>query len=83
MIQNLVGWINHDARAFLADPNNRSLNFYGFAEPGENSLPLPIEQYLRKAVDAFKGKDRRSANDYNIAALARFYRGMPMDAVLP
>ncbi|MGA3327059.1 MAG: hypothetical protein ABSF45_21550 [Terriglobia bacterium] len=55
MIQNLVGWTNHDARNFLADPHNRGLNSYGFAEPGENSLPLPIDEYLRKPVDAFKG----------------------------
>jgi hypothetical protein len=78
-----VGWASHDAKNFLADPHNRGLDLYGFAEPGENSLPLPIEEYLQKPVDAFKGKDRRSANNYNLAALARFYRGMPMDAVLP
>ena len=81
MIQNLVGWAGHDARRFLADPNHRGLNFYGFAEPGENSLPLPINEYLRKPIDSFKGPDRRSTNNYNIAALARFYRGMPMDSV--
>jgi len=83
MIQNLVGWANHDARNFLADPRNRGLDLYGFAEPGENSLPLSINEYLQNPVDAFKGKDRRSANNYNIAALARFFRGMPMDAVSP
>ena len=82
MIQNLVGWINHDAKDFLADPNNRGLNLYGFAEPGENSLPLAIDEYLKKPVDAFKGKDSRAANNYNIAALARFYRGMSMDTVV-
>ena len=82
MIQNEVGWANDDAKSFLADPHNRGLNLYGFAEPGENSLPLPISEYLRKPVDAFKGKDHRSTNNYNIAALARFYRGIPMDAVI-
>jgi hypothetical protein len=44
-------------------------------------MPLPIDEYLKKPVDAFKGKDHRSANNYNIAALARFYRRMPMDTV--
>jgi hypothetical protein len=82
MIQNVVGWSNHDAKNFLADPHNRGLNLYGFAEPGENSLPLSISEYLHKPVDAFKGKDQLSTNNYNIAALARFYRGMAMDAVL-
>ena len=83
MLQNLVGWADHDAKHFLSDPQHRALDLYGFAEPGENSLPLPINEYLRKPVDSFKGNEHRSTNNYNIAALARFYRGMPMDAVLP
>jgi hypothetical protein len=83
MLQNLVGWAAHDAAKFLADPNNRDLDFYGFAEPRDNSLPLPIAEYLGKPIGAFTGRNRISANDRNIAALARFYRGLPMDAVLP
>jgi hypothetical protein len=83
MIQNLVGWAKHDAKNFLADSRNRGLDLYGFAEPEENSLPLPIYEYLQKPVDAFKGKDQRSVNNCNIAALARFYRRMPIDEVLP
>jgi hypothetical protein len=83
MLQNLVGWAAHDAGKFLADPNHRSLDFYGFAEPGDNSLPLPISEYLGKPAAAFMGENRVSANDRNIAALARFYRGLPPDAVLP
>jgi hypothetical protein len=74
MIQNLVGWATHNAEQFLNDPRNRGLDFYGFAEPRDNSLPLPIEEYLSRPVDSFTGKDRISANDRNIAALARFYR---------
>jgi hypothetical protein len=81
MIQNVVGWDKHDAKSFLSNPLNRELDLYGFAEPGDNSLPLSISEYLQKPVDAFKGKDHRSTNNYNIAALARFYRGMAMDAV--
>jgi Hypothetical glycosyl hydrolase 6 len=83
MIQNEVGWLTHDARRFLSDPQNRKVDLYGFAEPGENSLPLPVDDYLRKPIDDFKGKDHRSANNYNIAALARFYRGIAMNSVLP
>jgi hypothetical protein len=83
MIQNEVGWTNHDAKSFLADPSHRSLDLYGFAEPEENSLPLAIDEYLKRPVDSFKGTDHRSTNNYNIAALARFYRSMAMDAVLP
>jgi hypothetical protein len=83
LIQNLVGWAEHNAKDFLSDPKNRALDFYGFAEPRANSLPLPIEEYLNKPVEAFSGKDRLSANDRNIAALARFYRGLPLTSVLP
>jgi hypothetical protein len=75
LIQNVVGWADHDAKAFLADPANRSLDFYGFAEPRENSLPLPVERYLEKPIDSFGGKDRMLVNDRNIAAVVRFYRG--------
>jgi hypothetical protein len=83
MIQNLVGWAEHNAKEFLSDPQNRALDLYGFAEPRDNSLPLPVAEYLGKRVEAFTGKDRLSANDRNIAALARFYRGLSLDSVLP
>jgi hypothetical protein len=83
LIQNLVGWEKHDAKHFLADPRHQALDLYGFAEPGDNSLPLPIAEYLRQPAEALKGTDHRSINNYNIAALARFYRGMALDAVLP
>ena len=78
LIQNVVGWADHDAKAFLGDPGNRSLDFYGFAEPSDTSLPLPVEQYLSKPVESFTGKDRMAVNDRNIAAVARFYRGLGM-----
>jgi hypothetical protein len=81
LIQNMVGWATHDAKTFLADPANRVLDAYGFAEPRDNSLPLPVGEYLSKPVDAFAGKSHMEVNDRNIAALARFYRGMDMEAV--
>jgi hypothetical protein len=75
LIQNVVGWADHDARGFLADPANRTLDFYGFAEPRDSSLPLPVEQYLAQPVESFAGRDRMAVNDRNIAAAIRFYRG--------
>ena len=83
MIQNAVGWAEHNAKEFLSDPQNRDLDLYGFAEPRDNSLPLPVTECLAKPVEAFSGKDRLSANDRNIAALAQFYTGLSLDAVLP
>ena len=76
LIQNLVGWVDHDAKAFLADPGNHALDFYGFAEPRDNSLPLPVRDYLARSVEAFSGKGRFEVNDRNTAVLARFYRGL-------
>jgi hypothetical protein len=81
MIQNVVGWAQHNAKEFLSDPRNRHLDLYGFAEPRDSSLPLPVAEYLGKRVEDFTGKDRLSANDRNIAALARFYRGLSLDFV--
>jgi Hypothetical glycosyl hydrolase 6 len=78
LLQNLVGWPGHNAEKFLADPKNRTFDLYGFAMPRANSLPLPIEEYLSKPVDSFAGKGIFSTNDKNIAALARFYRGLPL-----
>lgn len=78
MIQNVVGWPKHDARAFLLDPANRNLDYYGFAEARDSGLPLPSKDYLRKPLDAFSGTERNVTNDRNIAALARFYKGIPL-----
>jgi hypothetical protein len=76
MMQCLVGWAQHDAAAYLADANARGVDLYGFAEPRGNSLPLPVSQYLARGPEGFPGTDGRSANDRNIAALARYYRGL-------
>jgi hypothetical protein len=68
MIQNEVGWTNHDAKSFLADPSHRSLDLYGFAEPEENSLPLAIDEYLKRPVDSFKGTDRACISSMTLYA---------------
>ncbi len=78
LIQNVVGWAKHNAKRFLADPGNRTLDLYGYATPRANSLPLPIKAYLSKPVESFTGNRIFSTNDRNIAALARFYRGLPL-----
>lgn len=83
LIQNLVGWAEHDAKAFLADPANRTLDCYGFAEPRDSSLPLAVEDYVSRPVEAFAGKQQFAVNDRNIAVLARFYRGLEIETVVP
>ena len=78
MIQNVVGWLGHDAEKFLSDPANHDLDLYGFATPRANSLLPPVKDYLTKPMACFAGSDKGSVNDRNIAALARFYRGLPL-----
>lgn len=78
MIQNLVGWSTDNAERFLTDPRNRQLNLYGFAMPRANSLPLPVKDYLSQPLNSFTAQGVFSINDKNIAALARFYRGLPL-----
>ena len=85
LIQNLCGWANHDAKAYLSDPKYASFDMSGFAEPRANGLLPPVAEYLSKPIDSFPHdeKNRIATNDYNIAAIARFFRGLPMDAVIP
>jgi hypothetical protein len=83
LIQCLVGWARHDAQTYLSDPQNRDVDMYGFAEPRDNSLPLPVEEYLGKPISAFRSDGTFAANDANIAALARYFRGLPMTYVGP
>jgi len=83
LIQNEGGWREHDAKAYFSDPKHRSADLCGFAEPRDNGVPLPVSEYLGKPIDAFNRHDILAANDYNIAVMARVYRGLAMDAVIP
>lgn len=80
LIQNQVGWPNHDARKVFSKSKYNTWDFYGFAAPYDNGLPLPVADYLGKPIDEFKGTDRMAINDKNIAALVRFYLGKPVES---
>lgn len=75
MLQCLAGWQSHDAATYLSDATTKGIDLYGFAEPRDNSLPLPAGEYLSRGPAGFPGKDRLSTNDRNTASLARFYNG--------
>jgi hypothetical protein len=78
LVQCLVGWGDrHDARKVLENPEFRKLGIYGFAKPGDNSLPLPIVRYRSQTPKAFRGNDR------NIAVLLRYFHGLPLDYIAP
>jgi hypothetical protein len=83
LVQGVVGWPKHDAGMWFSDARAKMLDVYGFAEPGENSLPLPVAEYLSKPPAAFAGTDAKAVNHRNIALMIRFYRGLAPDAVIP
>jgi alpha-L-fucosidase len=76
----VVGWGDrHDARKICTDAANADYGIYGFARPSHDSLPLPIETYLKPPLESFAGNDR------NIAILAHVFNGKPLPppAALP
>ena len=76
LVTCVVGWGDrHNALLLTTAAKAAGVGVYGFSQPGPNSLPLPIETYLAKPIDAFGGNDR------NIATLARWYNGFPFDVV--
>ncbi len=76
LITCVVGWGDrHNAVKTAPAAQARGIGIYGFSRPRANSLPLPVTTYLAKPISAFRGNDR------NIAALARFYNGMPFSTV--
>lgn len=76
LVTCVVGWGDrHNARLLTTAAKDAGVGVYGFSRPGPNSLPLPIETYLAKPIDAFGGNNR------NIATLARWYNGIPFDVV--
>ncbi|MBN1422155.1 MAG: hypothetical protein JXP34_25500 [Planctomycetes bacterium] len=78
LLQCVVGWGDrHDARRIVAGEAGRGIGIYGFAKPGADSLPLPIETYRGRPIASFQGNDR------NIAVLARAFRGKPLETVTP
>jgi hypothetical protein len=78
LVQCVVGWGEaHDALKILSGPRERDYGIYGFAKPGANSLPLPVEEYRRRPVASFQGNDR------NIAVLARYFTGASLEMVAP
>ena len=78
MLQCLVGWPLHDADTYVADATTKGIDLYGFAEPRDNSLPLPVEEYRKRGPAGFPGTTGPDVNDRNIATLARYYRGLPL-----
>jgi hypothetical protein len=70
LVSCLAEWNKMDAVKLIPDAAKINIGLYGFVPP---SLYKPVDHYLSMPVDSFKGDAR------NIAALARFYKGLPME----
>jgi hypothetical protein len=71
----LANWNRQDAALVVPAAIQANIGLYGFTKPGSNSLLPPIDLYLSKPVDSFRGDDR------NIAALARAFKGLPSNYI--
>jgi hypothetical protein len=82
-LQTMVGWASHDPRIVIANTNNLGMDFYGFMELVNGSMPPPVSDFLTRPVEFFTGTDYLSVSDRNLAALARIYQGKPLKYVMP
>ncbi len=73
LITCLADWNNQDPEVVVPNAIKAGVGLYGFTKPAENSLLLPVEEYLDAAVDSLQGDDK------NIAVLARVYNGYSLD----
>ncbi|NLX12404.1 MAG: hypothetical protein GXY44_01955 [Phycisphaerales bacterium] len=62
----------HDAAKILADTDIAEFSICGFSSPGPETIPGPVDQYLREPVESFKGDER------NFACVVRFFNDLPL-----
>ncbi len=75
LITCLARWNNQDATQVVPEALAAGVGLYGFTAPRNNGGLVPLDAILSRAVAELKGDDR------NIAALARAYHGVSLDAV--
>lgn len=75
LITCLAQWNKQNALTVIPDALQKGIGLYGFTKPGKNSLPPPIDQYLKVSIDSLQGDNK------NIAALARAFHGYSPDYV--
>lgn len=68
-------WGQQDPTKAISRAIKEKLGLYGFTKPVIGSSMLPVDTYLSKSIDSFKG------GALNIAVLARAYRGLPFDYI--
>jgi len=73
LITCLASWNGQDPAAVVPAAIKEGIGLYGFTKPGEDSLLPPVESYLAQPISQLEGDAK------NIAALARVFRGMPLE----
>ncbi|MBK8977253.1 MAG: DUF1080 domain-containing protein [Planctomycetes bacterium] len=71
----LANWNRQDPTMVVPAALRDGIGLYGFTKPRADSLLPPVDDYLERPVVSLTGDER------NIAALARAYRGLSLDAV--
>lgn len=71
----LALWNKQDPAVIILQAMKANIGLYGFTKPHQNSLLPPIDTYLAKPVDEFKGDDR------NIAFFSRIFNGLNISYV--
>lgn len=72
----LAAWNKMDPNDVIPMALKENIGLYGFVKPGSNSLLPPFKEYLNKPLNTFTGDPK------NIAALARVFKGLPMNAYI-
>jgi hypothetical protein len=75
LVTCLANWNKQDPAQIVPDAIKRKVGLYGFTKPVKGSIMPPVDYYLSKSIDSFKGDER------NIAVLARAYNDLPYNYV--
>lgn len=75
LISCLANWNGQDPKVIVPSAIKQKIGLYGFTKPVLGNIMYPIDYYLSKSLDHYKG------DELNIAVLARYYNGLPFDYV--
>jgi len=75
LITCLANWNKQDPAKVVPHAIKAKVGLYGFTKPVIGSMMPPINYYLSKSIDSFKGDEK------NIAVLARAYNDLPFEFI--
>ncbi len=75
LITCLAHWNGQDPKVIVPAAIKQGVSIYGFTKPVLGNIMHPVDYYLSKPLDSYKG------DELNIAVLARSYNNLPFDYV--